>query len=263
MQTEALFTTKSGLVFPSLSRGQTQEIRQALDKLLGGSVTHITEASSYSLAMVIRYALGLSADMGKVCALAGNNLSGAVTLATTRHLHNSGSEISLWLINDGSELSQNITQELGILHAMGVSYQTISSRAVTAELTAFEQKVADSHNVICGMFDANGQTVADSAIINCLNELRTPVHCIDAPGGVDPDSGKPGDTPLFASSTLSLGTVYRGLHAGETYVGRHYLCDISISRELYGGFGIDAASLFSEQPVIQIFPKLPEGAEKD
>ena len=89
--------------------------------------------------------------------------------------------------------------------------------------------------------------------VKVLNECQTPVHSVDAPLGINVDSGAPGADPLYSSSTLSLGVPFVGLADGNEYVGRHYVCDISATRALYTqDSGDDLGWLFAEQPVTQI-----------
>jgi hypothetical protein len=61
-------------------------------------------------------------------------------------------------------------------------------------------------------------------------------------------------TGLFASSTLSLGLPLAGLSGGRDRVGRHYVCDVSFSKEIFARAGVAWTPLFAEQPVVQIFP---------
>jgi hypothetical protein len=109
--------------------------------------------------------------------------------------------------------------------------------------------------VLWGASDISANSVPNLAgIIGVLNEGRTPVHAVELPGGIDPNSGKALGTSLFASSTLSLGAPLAGLSAGRDRVGRHYVCDVSLSKDLFDRAGVPWSPIFAEQPVVQIFP---------
>jgi hypothetical protein len=124
----------------------------------------------------------------------------------------------------------------------------------------FEKLVGSCHNILYGAFDLErdgGGTIHGprlTRIVNTLNEASTPVHAIEAPPGLNVDTGVPSSVQLFASSTLSLGIPLTGLHAGSELVGRHYVCDISLPLSMWRSFGVELAPLFAEQPVVQLFP---------
>jgi NAD(P)H-hydrate repair Nnr-like enzyme with NAD(P)H-hydrate epimerase domain len=255
-----LFSTQSGYEFPGLSSEVTSTLRSKLLSQLNLTPTHITEAASYSLAMVARYALGLSAERADVCVLANQSLSGAVSLATMRHLYNAGANSKLFYFKSAS-IENGAEKELRILKEMGIVPHMMDESNITEQdYAALIEAISASHNLVLGLYQQESKTNY-KRLIEILNEASTPVHCVDCPLGIDPDSGSPSASPLFASSTLSLGTVYAGLFSGDTYAGRHYLCDISLSKELYRSAGLDLAPLFSEQPVIPIFPKKPKEEE--
>lgn len=259
---EQKFTTEAGLIFGGISVEKTKALRSSLFNTLNLSLTHATEAASYSQAMVSRFALGLSADKADVCVLVNETLAGVVALATARHLVNAGSAARLFIFQGGADdqkISTAFSSELAILEAMEISAAKIdvSSGLSGNDIDLLNSAILGSHSVICGLFDADLK-VSYPMVVELLNEAPTPVHSVDSPLGIDPDTGSPRDTPLFASSTLSLGTVYSGLFNGNSYAGRHYLCDISITRKLYETCGYDLTPLFSEQPVVRINPKTAE-----
>ncbi|NLF24414.1 MAG: hypothetical protein GX589_01985, partial [Deltaproteobacteria bacterium] len=115
--------------------------------------------------------------------------------------------------------------------------------------------ILECHAIFCGLFSPQSQSF-DLAphVIAVLNEIKTPVHSVQCPLGINPDSGARIGAAVIASSTISLGMPLCGLHRAHDFVGRHYLCDISITRDLYLKTGENLTPLFAEQPVIQIFP---------
>ncbi len=244
------FKTKNGIELGGFSPASLSAMHQDLAEL-GIEPTQIAEAASYSMAMVVRYALGLSATGGKVCALVGDSLAGAVALATMRHLVNAGADGSALLVFDPTIAGPETKRQLTPLSHMGVPIEWCRESHTGSAAHAI---ISASHNVIFGLF---GLSLADPVIAGCvtmLNEQQTPVHAIEAPLGVDLENGAHGPAALFASSTLSLGAPYAGLNPGRDCVGRHYLCDISITREIYAKHGEDLSALFAQQPVTQILP---------
>ena len=218
---------------------------------LGISRVQRIEAASYSMAMVVRYALGLSATGGKVTALVGDSLAGGVALATLRHLVNAGAEGCVLCLSPIAELSPVLREQLAPLERMNVS---ITHCTDAAPGSSTHTTIESSHNVIVGLFEASETNALLGPLVTLLNELHTPAHAIEAPLGVDPGTGAAA-TPLFASSTLSLGAPLVGLSAGGEYVGRHYLCDISATADIYRQSATaNLTSLFAEQPIVQIAP---------
>ena len=234
---------------------QMSELRTALEGEIGVSTLQIVESVAYSMAMVVRVALGLTAEEASVGVLYSDSLPGWIALATARHLKNSGCETRLVQCDDQDLPSPTLSllkKPLQFLNVIEYSFDQLKEKR---ELKPF---LGSCHNLICGVSLANGKVPHDRAmqIIESLNENAVPVHSIDAPLGVNLDSGEAHEQPLYSSSTLSLGIPYKGLGIGNRYVGRHYLADISIPAELSKRIlGLELPTLFAEQPVIQIFPE--------
>ncbi len=256
-QPNADFKTKAGRLFSGFSRDSLQSMHAELESEFALNKDIVAEAASYSMAMVVRFALGLTASGGKVCSVAKDTLAGYVALATIRHLVNAGVEAQvLLLLDEGAQVSPELTRQVTALEKIGV---TLPDPGNAAEMDAFTEFLKNSHNIIFGVYSPNAP--ADefiTAVSELLNEERTPVHCIEAPPGLNVDDGTAVPGALYASSTLSLGAPMRGLNKGKDFVGRHYVCDVSFSRALYTKYGADLTELFAEQPVVQIFPTLTD-----
>ena len=250
----AQFRTDSGTPVPGASSQQLAQIRAALHSDYGVLPCQIAEAASYSMAMVVRYALGLSAAGGEVCGLITDSLSGWIALATLRHLATSGARPVAVLIGDGG--SDDLERQLIPLLKMGVAVSRVDN---PGDIELLNDIVAQSHNVLCGLYQPGLGLGSDlKRIVDILNELSTPIHAIELPLGVDPDSGKVLAGPLFASSTLSIGLPLNGLFAGREYAGRHYLCDSSLPEQLLSEHALQMPILFAEQPVIRIHAAVTE-----
>ena len=250
-----LFKTKAGILLPGISP-EARTILHAELTAIGISRLQIVEAGSYSFAMVVRYALGLTANGGRVCAIVGNSLASEIALATLRHLVNAGSEGVILHVVPEASLSPDLLLQLTPLRHMGVTIQECPSPS----LPAFGEIISNCHNVLFGLFEGGRDSEFDDAVVEGLNELQTPIHTVEAPLGVDLTSGEKGVHPLFASSTLSLGAPLAGLSVGADCVGRHYLSDISCTRGIYEKVGGNLSPLFAEQPVLQILPLITEDA---
>jgi len=251
-----LFYTKRKEEIPGISKAIYQETITRLHNEFGLSWGQTCEAAAFSMAMVIRYALGLSSAGGRSTIIASDCPSGWVALATMRHLLNGGALSVLFIMMKEGVPSAELSQQLYTLEKMGVTPIICDPNSVSQD---FIDVVPETHNVICGLYGSENDY---SEYVDIMNDGSIPVHAIQSPLGVDVDSGASKGNPLFASSTLSLGLPFAGLHKGNDYVGRHYVCDISIPYALLEAqpaiSPIDSIPLiFSEQPVQQIYTESP------
>lgn len=249
-----MFTSKSGIKIPPVQSADLKALRERLVSEYGISWVQIVEASSYSMAMVVRYALGLSAEGGKVACIFDDCLSGWVSLATVRHLVNAGAQTELIFIGDADTASEELKHQLAPLDKMG---QSVTLWRDLDDAEAISGILSTCHNSLCGYFDIGRTPNAfHKAINDLLNDMSTPIYAIECPPGVDPDTGKSLGSPLFASCTMALGAPLVGLVEGFDYVGRYYVCDISLTQELWSGSISGDVSgyhkLFAEQPVQQL-----------
>jgi len=246
---ECEFRTETSQVFRGVSASEFATIRQEASGAFGISSLQTTEAAALSLAMVLRTALALSADNAEVCVIADDSPRGWVAIAAMRHLVGAGARGVILLVPPTGSLSEEASRHLHTIDQLGLPIAHWSS----SELDAATQLFSSCHAAIVGV---SLETDAGKAkeISEFLNEQSTPVHAVELPIGVDPDSGKGAPFALYASSTLSLGLPLQGLCVAPDFVGRHYLCDISLPRKAYEGVGVTSPTLFCEQPVIRIFP---------
>ena len=258
--TVPMFKSKLGHLFSGLGEKDLLQLREQLYSQYGLRPPQTCESAAFSLAMVVRFALGLSATDGRVCGLVADNLSGWVVLAALRHLMNGGAQTIVVLFEEPKSSDSEFSHQLKPLEKMGAEILRAPDLASSPSLAPLFQSC---HNILSGLYrSGTGGDSSWDALVNVLNELQTPVHCVDAPLGINVDTGEKLSVPLFASSTLSLGAPFCGLSIGRDYVGRHYLCDISVAGELYSSKGPNLCPLFAEQPVVQIFP-YREGEEED
>ncbi len=254
------FTTERGDAVHGISPDTHEKLLSQLVEEFRILPAQISEAASYSLAMVVRFALGLSAQEGQVCALINQSLSSAVALSCLRHLVNAGCDGVVLILGseqeNASHSNAQVAHELQILEHMGVGH-------VYWESPDQNDGVADvlrnCHNAICGWYtpDNSEQSSLESSATDLLNELSTPIHCISAPRGINVETGKREGNPLFASSTLALGVPFKGFPKALDYLGRLYVCDVSFPRALLEAHKINLPTLFSEQPVVRLVPPAP------
>jgi NAD(P)H-hydrate repair Nnr-like enzyme with NAD(P)H-hydrate epimerase domain len=237
---------------PSATYSQMCELRKILNNQYQISELQIVESVAFSMAMVVRSALGLHADNGIVGVIYDDSTAGLISLACARHLVNAGCSIKLIVLgneNFSSPLLQQLLHPLEELHTPPFTWSEIQKLGQTDEF------LASCHNVICGLAPTkNNLADIHHKLITELNDHSVPVHCIKAPLGLDITGTTLSQDSLYASSTLSLGIPYLALEKASDFIGRHYLADISLpSIEIEKITGISMPLVFAEQPVIQIY----------
>jgi hypothetical protein len=239
-----IFLDKRNLAIPGVSY---KKLLQLVESTLSSGLLpeQIVEGASYSFAMVSRYALGLNADQAQLAVLVDHSLLGAIAIATARHLTYSGSQVKIFVAEPlvrGEE--QNIFNEL----LLDTYLKPLLSHGIKVEkLENLSFDTSIYHSILCGLSLERGDfsTLADS-----LNDGSTPIHSLIAPYGLLSNSPH----TVFSSSTLSLALPLEDLAKKKDQIGRHYLCDISISPKSYQEIFTDDShyQLFTEQPVISL-----------
>ena len=242
-------TNSEGIPLPIVSSKSYQETMAKLNSEYSISELQIVEAAAFSMAMVIRAALGYSAAEANILALITDNIESRIVLATLRHLVTSHANAEIITLCPPSEETK---QQIAPLTKMGVNLTEFKSKAEASKLPEY---LDDAHNVLFGLASQDTNEL-NNHIVSILNDNQTPIHCINCPYGVNPDDGTVTKPVLYASSTLSLGLIQSGLLTGNEYCGRNYLCDISIPQELYSEVNCPNLGLnFATQPVIRVLYK--------
>jgi NAD(P)H-hydrate repair Nnr-like enzyme with NAD(P)H-hydrate epimerase domain len=244
------FFTLQGYQVPGVSAALFEELLRELKETFLVSETQIAESAAYSTSMVIRHALGLSAEGGIVSIIADDSLQGRIALNAGRYLRHAGAACHALVY--GTSLSEDFERAARALEVLEVPIHKAKSSERIA--TWLETSVQRSQHMLIGLHYAKATNALSD--LQLINEAICPAHAISAPPGIDPDTGKAAPGAIFASSTLSLGVPLNGLYQARQYVGRHYVCDISLSARVLDQEG-SSHPLFADQPVQVLLPELP------
>ena len=244
----ALYHSVTGLQVPGVTIEQFNNLINELETTFLVSLPQVVEASAYSFSMVVRHALGLSAQGGIISIIASNSISGLVALHSARYLSHAGAGVHVVTI-DAEEKTQEKTSELFTLAkrslaALGVILIDINS--VQRLRTWISTSCERSQHILIGC--GENASLKYLPALGLLNEAICPVHCVQFPPGTNCQTGEATEGAIFASSVLSLGVPLNGLASARERVGRHYICDISLPTSLTDENGI-RKSLFHDQPV--------------
>jgi hypothetical protein len=244
-----LFKTQTGHTVPVCSLSQWQAALSDLTRLDAIQHIQIIEGCGFSFAMVVRFALGLSADGGVVTLFVTDTFYGWIALACARHLLNAGGTVRIVLVGTECLSSFESGCLLPALEQRGASVRPWVGDSLESEI---RELIDGSHNVLFGAADAAPpQSPWLKQLGHYLNDSAVPVHTVGAPLGVTL-SHPLGVDALYASSTLSLGLPLVPVTDNTDLLGRHYLADVSFSLDTYRKLGYAGPPLFAEQPVIRL-----------
>ncbi len=228
----------------ALSTDQMVEVDRLMIDEYGISLIQMMENAGRNLAELTRRILGGSVDKRRIAVLCGAGNNGGGGLAAARHLHNWGAEISLVLVFDPSHLKEIPAQQWVILQNMGLD--------LSAHPDLRDAELIIDAMIGYGLSGDPRQPVA--RWIERANAAGNPILSLDAPSGLDTNSGSPGNPCIKASGTLTLALPKTGLlsPAAARVVGDLYLADISVPPDLYRRLDIEIPNLFEQDSIIKL-----------
>jgi len=167
-------------------------------------------------------------------------------MVAARHIHNWGASVDVQLAAEEARLKEVPAHQWKILKGMQVPGINGAREPV--------QKPDLIIDAILG-YGLQGNPRGEAAKwIEWTNAQDSPVLALDAPSGLDTTSGTPGTPTIMATNTLTLALPKTGLLKPEAkeYVGKLYLADISVPRELYRRMGIEVGTLFGEDTIVEV-----------
>jgi len=244
------FYTKHGKKITPVSSAVATEMLLRAEKDFSVQIPMFAEAAGFSLSIVIRYALGLSAYEGRTFALVSESLEGCIALSGLRQLVNAGVDAGVILLDGPKQKIPWYEQTLSVLDKQEVPLILLEPVLETE----FEGLLTTCHNLIIG-FNEESHTSIVPRVCDIINENATPCHCVGLPPGVSRKNQKLEPWALFSSSTLALGVPDELQAKYMENLGRWYVADCSIPKPLYLEHELDPSTFFAEQPVIEIIKK--------
>jgi hypothetical protein len=243
------FSTQDGKLVPTCSFDKWQRITTLGNDHEGLAPLQVVEGCGFSMAMVVRFALGHSAAGGNITAFASDSVYGWTVLAAARHLLNAGSTLQIVIPGTRLPTSENGERLLRTLGARGAEIRLWDAPS----WNAVARIVESSHNVLCGLSDLKRELAYwTNEFTEHMNESHVPVHVVGAPTGLDLDGNTTSRARLYASSTLSIGLPLEPLSESPDLIGRHYLADAGWSIAAYRNVLFEGEPLFAEQPVVRL-----------
>jgi hypothetical protein len=148
MESSRMFQREDGALVPSVAFTELQEALSLLQEEYSLPKTSLIEAPAFSLAMVARFALGLSAENGLVCGLVRDTIPGAIVTSTLRHLVNGGASAALLVLEHSEDDSlSTLKPYLQSAAAFGIQVEFWNSGE---QNPLVEDLIQQCHNVIYG-----------------------------------------------------------------------------------------------------------------
>jgi NAD(P)H-hydrate epimerase len=233
---------------PVLSTDQMRAVEYAMVHDFGISVAGTTEIAGRSFAELARMKLDGNVAQKAIFVLAGGGNKGGSGMVAARHLANWGAWVVV-LLGEGFSPGDTVSRaQLEILKRMEIGLFPVKA---LGKMFDHADLILDalSECVLSGRLRSD---VAD--LIRCANQSEQRILALDAPSGLDVNSGCVFEPCIRARATLSLGLPKLGLLAPEAraVVGELYLADISIPRQLYAELGVPVPNLFAEATLVKL-----------
>ena len=232
---------------PLLSTNQMREVDRLMIEEFDIQLIQMMENAGRDLALLAKRLLHGDLADRPIVVLAGRGNNGGGGLVAARHLLNWGAWVQVLLTHRPAEYSGVPAHQLGILTRMGlpIAWAEEGWELPPADL------VIDA--VIGYGLRGNPQDVA-ATLINLANSSMAPILSLDAPSGLDTESGVLHSPAIHAAATLTLALPKAGLLSedGRSAVGDLYLGDISVPPHLYEALGLDVPPLFATSLIMPV-----------
>lgn len=153
--------------------------------------------------------------LGAILILCGGGNNGGDGLATARHLHNRGADVSILLTSDPSKFKNEARINWDIVRAMKIPVDQATPETIERNTPLL---IVDA---IFGTGLKQAPREPFPALVHAIERVHAPVLSIDLPSGMDCDSGKALGACVRASTTVTFVAKKPGFDAPEAaeYLG--------------------------------------------
>jgi NAD(P)H-hydrate epimerase len=227
---------------PALTTKQMVEVDRLMIEEFGIELIQMMENAGRNLADLAQRLVGGSVTGRQVAVLCGRGNNGGGGMVAARHLHNRGAQVHL--VRIPGELKAVPAQQWQILEAMGLGnephYDLTQADLVLDALIGYGLK---------------GDPRPEVAVwIEKANRSNATILALDAPSGLEAETGAAGQSTIRADATLTLALPKTGLlvDSAAEFTGSLFLGDISVPSELYHRMGIKVGAIFEKDRIITI-----------
>jgi NAD(P)H-hydrate epimerase len=237
---------------------QMKDIDKAAIEGMGIPGLKLMEVAGKSVAEVIADYLGEVGDK-KIFIFCGKGNNGGDGFVAARYLTQWGAKVDCFLLGRKTEVKGDAEVNLKKALDLNISISEVQSsdeldREIEADL------------LVDGIFGTGfkGEIKGElGEIVERLNQLEIPKLSIDAPSGLDCDTGEVASNCFRADVTVTLALPKLGqfVFPGKSYCGHTYVADIGIPPEAVGGEKIQL-NVLTPSEVVSMLPKRPPDGHK-
>lgn len=244
-KTVDMLPTLSLYGLPAVTRDQMLEVDREMIEELGITLVQMMENAGLQLADLVRRYMASPLAGRRVAVLAGRGHNGGGGLAAARRLSAWGADVTA-VLADAAERFQDVSGvQLGILRQMHVPVSQFGGTLPAHDLLV---------DALIGYGLEGAPRGVTREIIAAANRSAAPTISLDAPSGVDVDTGEAPGEAIRARATLTLAFPKTGLiePAARSLVGELYLADIGVPPSVYAGLGLAPPPLFADGPLVRL-----------
>lgn len=166
-----------------------------------------------------------------VCGPGNNGGDGAVM---ARHLHNRGYDVTICATRSPGEMSPDARVNMAVCQWAGIRVHTLG---VDSSLEDWKGLFAKAEWLVDALFGTGFRGPVRpplDAVIRAMNDSGRSIFAVDAPSGLDCDTGTPSEPCVRAAATATFVATKPGLTAASAreFVGRVEVIDIGVPRRL-------------------------------
>jgi NAD(P)H-hydrate epimerase len=234
------------------------EVDRAMIEDYGISLVQMMENAGRNLAELGRARFLAGDARGKrVVVLTGGGNNGGGGLVAARRLAGWGAEVEVLSCGYADRCTEANLAQLRSVQAMGLPIrdpEQVAERLAELGGQPLPALVIDA--VIGYGLRQRAPHGAAAALINYARAATCPVLALDAPSGVDVETGEPLEPAVVADASMTLALPKPGLFApaAKNYVGEIYLADISVPPKLYArpALGLRPVAPFYESELVRL-----------
>ena len=188
----------------------------------------------------------------------GNN--GGDGFVIGRHLFQMGATVTFWLTRKKKDLQGDAKTNMEIADQMNLPIFEISYWDPEIKLNEFDLLI----DALLGTGLKGDVRGIYADVIKTLNLFQGPVIAVDAPSGLDCDTGKPLGCCVEADLTVTMGNIKSGMlfYPGRSFLGDLFITDLSVPSFVFDQINPQKFTLELED-YKKLLPDRPEDAYKN
>jgi len=233
---------------PAITTEEMREVDRLMIEEFRIDLIRMMENAGQNLARLCKKMLAEDLIEKKVFVAVGRGNNGGGGLVAARYLHNWGAKVKV--VIEGKDIIGVPLSQLSIIEKLDI--EIVDQKIEIASSKDEEADIIIDSLIGYGLKGDPKGWVAQ--MIDYINGASSRIISLDAPSGLDATSGSVGNPCVKADWTMTLALPKIGLRTKEAknIVGKLFLADIGVPRELYRSMGIKVESIFNKDTLIEL-----------